>query len=294
MALPPKFFITHSSKDIELAQRLRDDLQASSLEGFFDMYSIQPGDDFVARINKGLEDCDIYIPVLSFAALESPWCKEEINAAISLSAQPSRQGRPRIISALVEDCVAALPPLLHSKLYLRFDVAYLTALLELLEKGFGIDPSSHMRRARMYDGPRLHTGTGKEKGDHIWWGKCETLEFSERDRGKTLVIRVESKRRDRMPWIELWSGRYDGKDVARWVESREHVARSEEGSNSPLTWQIEPGVYTVYFVDYKCLARPYHSIRLGYVMEDDIPDYEILYQVKVRSRENDLDSSDES
>src|SRR6266436_6464308 len=110
MSQPPKFFITHSSKDSEFAKRLGDDLHASGLEGFFDIYSIQPGDDFVARINKGLEDCDVYVPILSFAALESPWCKEEINAAISLGHQPSRQGRPRTIPLLCEGCLAAVPP----------------------------------------------------------------------------------------------------------------------------------------------------------------------------------------
>jgi TIR domain len=80
-----KFFITHSWKDIGFAQRLSDDLNASGLKGFFDMYSIEPGDDIAMRINKGLEECDVYIPILSFAALESPWCKEEINAALTLS-----------------------------------------------------------------------------------------------------------------------------------------------------------------------------------------------------------------
>lgn len=298
MSQSAKFFITHSCKDLEFAERLRDDLHASGLDGFFDMYSIQPGDDLVARINKGLEECDVYIPILSFAALESPWCKEEISAAISLGNQPSRKGRPRIISVLVEDCAAMIPPLLQNRVYLRFDVAYLSALLELLEKGFGIDPASHIRRARMWNGPRLYTGTGKDKGDQIWWGTCETLIFAEKDRGKTLIVSVESCKQygygPRMPCIELWSGGYNGKNVAGWVESRVHVTRTNEENRSPLTWQIEPGVYTVYFVDHKRLDRPYESIRLGYRMEDDIPDYDILYQTKVRSMEDDGTSSDGS
>lgn len=66
MSQPPKFFITHSWKDIEFARRLSDNLHASGLKGFFDIYSIKPGDDIAARINKGLEECDVYIPILSF------------------------------------------------------------------------------------------------------------------------------------------------------------------------------------------------------------------------------------
>lgn len=296
MSQSPKFFITHSWKDIEFAKRLRSDLHESGLDGFFDMYSIQPGDDFVERINKGLEECDVYIPILSFAALESPWCKEEINAAISLSNQPSRQGRPRIISVLVEDCVAMMPPLLQNKLYLRFDEAYLSALLELLEKGFGKDHASHLHQARMWDGPRIHTGTGKNEGDHIWWGTCETLNFSEKDKGKILTISVETcqKGYSRMPWIELWRGKYHSKNVADWLNNRVEITRTNEINKSPLTWQIEPGVYSVYFVDHKCLDRPYESIMLGYRMEDDIPNYEILYQIKVLSKENDRNSNNDS
>ena len=200
-----KFFITHSSKDNEFAKRLSDDLCASGLGGFFDMHSIQPGDDFVARINKGLEECNVFIPILSFAALKSPWCIEEINAAISLSNQPSRDGRPRIISVLIEDCVAAMPPLLQNRLYINFEVAYLSALWELLEKGFKADPSKLLHRKSMLSGPRLRTGV--EEGDHIWWGAYDVLEYSEEDRGKTLRINVEADPRGYKPGIEIWRGR---------------------------------------------------------------------------------------
>src|SRR6185436_890737 len=123
-----RFFVTHSNKDVEFARRLSADLQASGLGGFIDMHSIHPGDDFVARINEGLEECDVYIPILSFDALKSPWCMQEINAAIALSNQPSRQGRPSIISVLVEDCADAMPPLLQNRLYVNFGRAYLSGL----------------------------------------------------------------------------------------------------------------------------------------------------------------------
>ncbi len=60
-----KFFITHSWKDVDFARCLADDLRAHGLDGFFDIYSVQPGDDIVARINRGLEECDVYICGLS-------------------------------------------------------------------------------------------------------------------------------------------------------------------------------------------------------------------------------------
>ena len=102
--MPPRFFITHSWNDIEFAERFANDLRARGLDGFFDKYSLSPGDIVSAEIQRGLEQCDFYTPILSYAALKSPWCEEEINAAITLSKLPGRNGRPRIIPILVEDC----------------------------------------------------------------------------------------------------------------------------------------------------------------------------------------------
>jgi hypothetical protein len=49
----PKFFITHSWKDIDFAKRLCDDLRANGLGGFFDAYSVKPGDIISAEITHG-------------------------------------------------------------------------------------------------------------------------------------------------------------------------------------------------------------------------------------------------
>lgn len=133
--MPPKFFITHSWKDIDFAKRLRDDLRKHGLEGFFDAYSIRPGDDIAGRIARGLEECDVYVPLLSPAALESKWCELEINAAINLSLEQGRSGRPRIIPAIVAPC--KLPTLLRGRLYINFHQRYDEALKELL-KEFGV------------------------------------------------------------------------------------------------------------------------------------------------------------
>jgi hypothetical protein len=278
---PPKFFITYSWKDMEFARRLRDDLQESRLEGFFDAYSIRPGDGIAALVTKGLEECDVYVPILSFAALESPWCKEEIDTAIRLSQQPSRRGRPRIIPVLIEDCASAMPRPLQDLLGIKFSAAYLSGLWELLEKGFGIDPASRMRRARMFSGPRIQTG--EDENDEVWWGAYEALQFRKQDSGKTLAVQVNSIGNDLS--IELWRGAYDGKDLRAWMRSRVEVARSDRGRDPTLTWKIEVGDYTVYFVDY---VRLEHSIR--HYPHDTywayrifpVSDYEILYRIEVR------------
>ncbi|CAG0968171.1 gamma-glutamyl hercynylcysteine S-oxide synthase [Anaerolineae bacterium] len=140
--MPPKFFITHSWKDIEFARRLCDDLHANGLAGFFDAYSIKPGDMVPSEIARGLEACDVYVPVLSYAALASPWCDEEINAAITLGKMPGRNGRPRIIPILIENCQDKMSVFLHNRLYIVFTNRYDDAFHELVTKGFGVSVAS--------------------------------------------------------------------------------------------------------------------------------------------------------
>jgi len=134
--VPPKFFITHSWQDIDFAKKLCDDLRAHGLDGFFDAYSIQPGDDIAGRIAYGLETCDVYVPLLSPAAVASKWCELEINAAINLSLEPERNGKPRIIPIVVTPC--KLPTLLRGRLYINFHQRYDDALNELLINGFRV------------------------------------------------------------------------------------------------------------------------------------------------------------
>jgi hypothetical protein len=140
---PPKFFITHSWKDVDFARRLADDLRAHGLDGFFDAYSIKPGDNIAARINKGLVECDVYVPILSYAALESQWCEEEITIALTLSKSPGRKGRPRIVPILIENCQDKLQetlPSLVTRLYISFVGRYNEALVEVIRTGFGASP----------------------------------------------------------------------------------------------------------------------------------------------------------
>ncbi len=132
----PKVFITHSWNDIEFARRLYQDLKTLGFPLWFDDKTLKPGHRLAQEISQGLEWCDIYIPVISRAALASKWCWEEINAAITLSNRTGRGDRPRIISALAEDCEHELPALLGSRMYINFARNYDTSLRELIEKGF--------------------------------------------------------------------------------------------------------------------------------------------------------------
>lgn len=132
----PKLFITHSWKDIDFARRLTDDLIALGLNVFMDAYSIKPGDNITERIGDELGQCDIYIPIISSAALKSRWCLEEINAAITLSNE--NDGHPLIIPVLIENCQRKMSILLRTRRNINFTDQYQKGLQELTESAFGL------------------------------------------------------------------------------------------------------------------------------------------------------------
>ena len=185
--LGKRFFITHSHADNTFAKRLFNDLQGLELDGFFDIYSIRPGDNIPAQINKGLAECDVYLPILSNAALSSPWCEEEITTAIMLSKRQERYGRPRIIPVLIEECqnrIAQQYPSLLTRLYVSFVGRYQEALRELLVKGLGLPlddetPAQIARPIQFVQIPLIESGLANADlsiyksppfGDCMWFG----------------------------------------------------------------------------------------------------------------------------
>ncbi len=136
------FFVTHSHKDNEFVRRLVDDLYRAGLQGFCDLDAIKPGDSFIERINQGLESCTIYVPVLSNDVLDSPWCKTEIFAALELSHRRGREGCPRIISLLIEDCFDRIPVLLRIWLQISFLERYEESVKRLIAAITGEEPKS--------------------------------------------------------------------------------------------------------------------------------------------------------
>ncbi len=80
---PRQIFISHAHEDAEFAHRLAADLQAHGWRVWIVPDSIRPGEKWVEAINRGLEECGVFILVLTPAAVQSPWVKSETNAAIA-------------------------------------------------------------------------------------------------------------------------------------------------------------------------------------------------------------------
>jgi len=72
-----KLFISHSSQDLAWCQQFVAALRAAGHTCFFDHDSIPGSAEWVATIEKGVQECDIFVLVLSPAAWSSPWVQDE-------------------------------------------------------------------------------------------------------------------------------------------------------------------------------------------------------------------------
>lgn len=80
----PDIFISYSRKDSAFVQTLYDQLVAKGLAVWMDKNDIPPTRDWWESINKGIEESNAFVFVLSPNSLKSPVCHLEINYAISL------------------------------------------------------------------------------------------------------------------------------------------------------------------------------------------------------------------
>ena len=77
-----KVFISYSRKDIEFAKQLTGELQKSDLDYWIDWDGIPPTVDWWKEIEKGIEEADIFLFLISPDSSKSEVCLREINHAV--------------------------------------------------------------------------------------------------------------------------------------------------------------------------------------------------------------------
>jgi hypothetical protein len=80
-----KVFISYSTKDVTLANVVRNELTAMSLNVWFDSYVIQPGQHISTQIAEGMNATDYVVVLISENSNQSDWVKREISLAFDLS-----------------------------------------------------------------------------------------------------------------------------------------------------------------------------------------------------------------
>ena len=77
-----KVFISYSRKDIEFAKRLTGELEKNNLDFWVDWEGIPPTVDWMKQVQKGIEESDVFLFLLSPDSAKSKVCGEEIAHAI--------------------------------------------------------------------------------------------------------------------------------------------------------------------------------------------------------------------
>ena len=77
-----KVFVTYSRKDIEFARRLTGELKKSDLDFWVDWEGIPPSVGWWKQIEKGIEDADTYLFLISPDSAASKVCAQELDCAV--------------------------------------------------------------------------------------------------------------------------------------------------------------------------------------------------------------------
>lgn len=120
-------FLSHSSRDREIAVRLARDLENHDHTVWLDEWRIQIGDSIVSSIQHGLENSEFLVLLLSCHAVESSWVEREWSAAYW---KEVNEKLVRLLPVLLEPC--RLPALLSGKKYAVLFPKYGDGLRQLL------------------------------------------------------------------------------------------------------------------------------------------------------------------
>jgi len=104
-----RVFLSHAADaDGRQAAQIAADLRAAGVDVWMAPGSIRPGETFSEAIDKGLEQSDYFLVLLSSASLASRWVQMEVNAAIDRAQANKIKVLPLLLSPV------AAPPLLST------------------------------------------------------------------------------------------------------------------------------------------------------------------------------------
>lgn len=133
---PREVFLSHSSQDRRLANRLKAELEENGVPVWYSETQIVGAQQWHDEIGEGLERCDWFLLILSPSAVRSTWVKREL-----LFALENAHFNQRIIPVIYRPCeIKKLSWTLSSMQQVDFTGDYATGLTELL-RIWGIPPS---------------------------------------------------------------------------------------------------------------------------------------------------------
>lgn len=91
-----KVFISYSRQDLNFVQEFAQALMSNGIDVWWDLSSLQGGDNWTNEIPQAIENCDLCIVVLSPNAVQSEWVQKEYTYALN--------HKKRIIPILHQAC----------------------------------------------------------------------------------------------------------------------------------------------------------------------------------------------
>lgn len=97
-----QLFISYSRKDLEITRRITERFETNGLDAWVDWQDIPPSIDWMKEIQKGIEDADVFVYLVSPDSISSSVFADEVNHAVL-------NGK-RIIPVIVRDFDAKSAP----------------------------------------------------------------------------------------------------------------------------------------------------------------------------------------
>ncbi len=110
-----KVFLSYSHSDEAFVRELYRRLKGAGVACFFDRESIDWGDNWVLKLEKGLDECDFIVPILTPEFCKSQWAQLE---RTSIMADDPAGLKKKMRPLLLKECKAELPRFLKPIQYI--------------------------------------------------------------------------------------------------------------------------------------------------------------------------------
>jgi hypothetical protein len=105
---PPRAFLSYTSADAALAERIARALQDNGIDTWWDRWCIGAGDSLRQKIDEGLGDCTHFLVLLTPNSISKPWVNQEMDAGLVRKLN----NECRFLPVRYKLPASALPPLL--------------------------------------------------------------------------------------------------------------------------------------------------------------------------------------
>ncbi len=122
-------FLSYSSSDREIAQRIVDELRQEGIRVWFDAYELQPGDSIAKAIENAISASDYLIVLLSPNSVNSKWMRQELGTALS---NDLTTRDITLLPVVIKDC--EIPPSLARYQYLDLRTDFDQGVTRLVEQ----------------------------------------------------------------------------------------------------------------------------------------------------------------